>query len=242
MLKRKLFIPLLLILSLVIFTGCSEGNQLTLEYFVNEDGSGKVKIDFESNLNTEEKLHRKSSVDQFIKEESTGQEFLLNKKVEEIIEKSTGVERWADLNYKFAEEESSSSDDPRYSVKAIAYFKNITEVDLEGIPDLEVQNFQDLIVSYKDQIGTSGEYEKIIDLNSNIFTDKNKTPYSGVVCAKELRSKRIANISKVKNANLDGAFWSFKDGNLSYKTYFKASHPTFENELIQKSKFKKRTL
>ncbi|MGM0478505.1 MAG: hypothetical protein ACQERC_04710 [Bacteroidota bacterium] len=397
--KRKLFTPLFLILSLLIITGCSEGNQLTLEYFVNEDGSGKVEIDFESNLSSDEKLHKISSVDQFFKEESNGQEFLLNKKVKEIIEKSTGVERWTNLNYKFVESENSSSDDPRYSVKAIAYFKNITEVDLEGIPDLEVYDFseeelkwrfplkssdnkkvdqlskeqslqktrmlfsflgsslkaafdnglelnyiynlpkkikspgtfkksesndhraeflfteeymnenssrmkevferskdslvvpidllneilfgseeekkikmasglfsgksknyvpqskiftsanysieevkipqieelQDLYIYKKGRYQQARTYDNILEYPSRIAIDRTGVLLDGVLFSKDPQSGKLQNISEVKNGQLDGAFWSFEDGRISYKTHFQEGQPTFKTKLFRKS-------
>jgi hypothetical protein len=393
--KRRTAVYTLLILGLTLLQSCGQGNKMTLEYFVNEDGSGKVEIDYESELNADEKLHHITSVDQFLKEESVGQSYLLNKQIKKIIEESDGVSRWDNVKYSFTEDKSSSE---RYSLKATAYFKDITEVDLEGIPDLEVsdfskeglkwsfplknsdnkkvdqlskeqsllktkmlfsflgsslkvafdrglelnyiynlpkkikssgtfkksesnnrraeflfteeymnenagrmkevfesnkdslvvpidlinevlfgseeekkikmasglfsgkaknyvdkdeitapsdftidpvelpeiKNFQDLIIDYRGHLASPDKYKNITGYTSKIYADKNEALYTGIVFAKEARTSRMANISEVKNGELDGAYWGFEDRDLSYKTQYQEGIPAFETKLFRK--------
>ncbi|WP_375577626.1 hypothetical protein ABWH96_11240 [Marivirga tractuosa] len=150
MLKRKLFIQLL-VLFIPIINGCSEGEQVTLEYFINKDGSGKVEIDYESSLSTKEELHNIDDVDHFIKEEADGYSFLLNKEIKKLVEESEGVKRWGELNYQMIGEENESfikvknSDYQkqynRYKIQATAYFEDITKLNFAKLTDIDIYEF-----------------------------------------------------------------------------------------------------
>lgn len=126
-----------------------------MEYYINEDGSGKVHIVSEDNLTLDKRLHTNSRIDKYLKETDAGKQHLLHKHIKTIVDSTKGVTHWNDVHFTYLsdgvlqeKEEFIRGPKPmgqapmaRYMFEATAYFDDITKVHLHTFPDIEVESF-----------------------------------------------------------------------------------------------------
>lgn len=117
----------LIIFTLLLFTGCVQTHQ---EYFINEDGSGKVNVEATMVLNPKMMQGGQQEGGNTYEDKVK-----MVKKVREIINNSKGVEAWNNITYNLDEE-------GKLNFSGTAYFPSIQKFKLEDdIPTVPVPSF-----------------------------------------------------------------------------------------------------
>lgn len=120
---------LILFMIALAMNSCVKTDQ---EFYVDEEGSGKVQI--EATMASGNQLNMKGNGQDEANRKEDRRKMV--KKVQKIINKSKGVEAWKDVNYELNE-------DGEIVFEGTAYFNDITEVKIEEIIYLKVEDYNE---------------------------------------------------------------------------------------------------
>lgn len=146
--KTKNIILKLLTFSLPVvflFSSCITTEQ---EYFINKDGTGKVKVATRMPLEMKFGMSSGNKESEVTYEDSVK----MIKKVQQLINNSEGIEAWKNVNYYM-------DADGMLNFNAVAYFPDVKKINLGDIPTLPISKFSENKIEWVGGENLADDYE-----------------------------------------------------------------------------------